>query len=91
MTMTLLPRETAEHLPVPVRPVGGGDPLTEGVLYSITQGSARPSVWVPPVPGDDGIGIWIAGLGPGVYRVFAKVIASPPAAPVIDCGFFQVT
>lgn len=86
--MNEYPRETVEFQPVEVK--SNGAEVTIDVMFAITKDGDRPETWTESETLGSGIGVTVAGLAPGDYRVWAKV-SSPPETPVIDCGAFRIT
>ena len=86
--MNVYPRETVEFQEVTV--TVDGAPVTTGVAFAVVEDGARPATWSPAEVIGSKIGVMVAGLIPGRYRVWAQVTSSPEI-PVIDCGPFQVT
>ena len=83
----LYERESVEFQPVDVKLAGVS--ITESVSFSIVPDGDRPVTFVPAGVYGGKAGVMIQGLGPGTYRIFAKVNNSPEV-PVIDCGYFYV-
>ena len=92
--MSSYPRETVEFQPITV--AVDGAPVTTGVAFSVVAEDAlfpdgtRPGAFTAATTLSGRIGVMVAGLAPGTYRVFAQVTSSPET-PVIDCGVFTVT
>ena len=82
-------RETLEFLPVSV--TVNGTAVTTDVEFSVVDLDSRPSTFGAATTIGGAIGVMVNGtaLGPGTFRVFAKVTSSPEI-PVIDCGSFRV-
>lgn len=80
-------RETDEFQPVTV--MVDDIAVKDGVEFSVVPNGERPAVFSPPMVIGDEIGVRVFALGPGGYRVFARV-SSAPETPVVDCGQFAV-
>lgn len=93
--MTSTPAETSEWRWVPVyqqtnpQDEDSKTLFTGSVTYSVFPDGGTPATYVPAVPRNGLSGIVVSGLTRGTYRVKAKP-ASPPDAPVIDCGTFTL-
>lgn len=83
----IYPRESVEHLPVVVK--RDGVQITSGLTFAIVPDGTRPVTFLASVEVDGKPGVMVSGLGPGTYRVYAKMTQSPEI-PVVDCGHFYV-
>jgi hypothetical protein len=84
MADVTLPRETTEHLPIPVY---ADDILTTAFEVCLTRWPARPSGWrAADVDPDGEAGIAVAGLTPGTYQVWVRVNGA-----VVSAGIVEVT
>jgi hypothetical protein len=86
--MIVLPRESVELVPVPVRV--DGRLVTTGVQVTLTQGAERPTVWRDADVLDGQTGILVDGRPVGVYEVWARVL-SVPEQPVVLAGKIRIT
>lgn len=82
------PRETDELQPVTV--TVDGVATTAAVEFAVVPNGERPGDWTAPYVVGDKSGVRVAGLAPGLYRVFARV-TDTPEVPVIDCGTLLVS
>ena len=85
--MNIYQRETDEFAAVTV--TEAGNPVTEGVMFSIVTPGVRPTEWIEPVEVGGQIGFMITGLALGPYECFVQATASPDVA-VLFAGAFQV-
>jgi hypothetical protein len=84
----IYPRETVEHLPVPV--TVDGALVTTGVTLAVVAKGERPVTFATPLTLNGKIGVLLTGMAPGFWDVYAKV-SSSSETPVIYCGYFQIT
>jgi saccharopine dehydrogenase-like NADP-dependent oxidoreductase len=81
------PRESVEFQPVLV--TLNGAPVTTGVSLAVVRDGQRPVTFTAAATMDGLTGIMVAGLAPGVYRIYAQ-LANGQETPVIDCGYFYI-
>lgn len=86
--MNVIPRESVEFVEVKV--TVDGAPATDQVEVTTTLGEARPTAWQPATILDAKTGLLIAGLPPGTYTVWARVL-SVPEQPVTRSGQLRMT
>lgn len=90
--MNIYPSTTDEFLPVTV--TVSGTVVTGGVSFSVVKRAAgytptTPGTYQSPMSSGGLIGVRVNGYPPGIYDVWAQVVA-PPETPVILAGQFQV-
>lgn len=89
--MNVYPSTTDEFLPVTV--TVSGTVVTGGVSFSVVQRrpstvQSQPGTFIPAVARGNQIGVRVFGFAPGIYDVWAQVVA-PPDTPVILAGQFE--
>ena len=82
------PRESIEFLPVTV--TVDGVAVTAGVTFAVVASPARPTTFIAAVTAGATIGITVGTYPPGLYEVWAKVVAGTET-PVINCGNIRIT
>lgn len=84
------PRESVEFVPVLV--TLDNNTITNGIEFSVTLPSARPtdSSWFAATLLAGETGFLTGTYTPGTWKVWARVTDSPEI-PVIDCGAFQIS
>lgn len=69
-----VPRESVELVALDVKVDGAA---TTNYQVAVTQGDARPSVWVAPAVAGPDHGYMTGSLTPGLWRLWVKVTDSP--------------